>query len=153
MRFVRFIILACGLLHGQSSTTLQFEAASLKPAGPPGRGGASRGIVGGPGTSSPGQVAYNDQSLKNLVFIACKVQFYQLSTPAWMDEEYFDVLAKVPAGATQDDVRLMLQHLLADRFKLTMHHESRETQGYALTLGKTGSKMKASPALPADLPS
>jgi uncharacterized protein (TIGR03435 family) len=70
-----------------------------------------------------------------------------------MDEEYFDVLAKVPARATPDDVRLMLQHLLAERFKLTMHHESRETPGYALTIGKTGSRMKASPALPADGPS
>jgi uncharacterized protein (TIGR03435 family) len=73
-----WVMLACGWLHGQTPPAPQFEAASLKPSGSRGRGGASRGIVGGPGTSSPGQIAYNDQSLKNLVFIAYRVQFYQL---------------------------------------------------------------------------
>jgi uncharacterized protein (TIGR03435 family) len=85
--------------------------------------------------------------LKNLVFIAYAVQFYQMSTPSWMDEEYFDIVAKAPSGAAKDDLRPMLQSLLAERFQLRIHHESRDVRGYALRLGKSGSRVKPSPAL------
>jgi uncharacterized protein (TIGR03435 family) len=99
---------ACAALHGQTAAP-KFEAASVKPSSV--RGGSYTGIVGGPGTSNPGQIAYNDQTLKNLVFIAYRVQFYQLNTPSWMEGESFDIVAKVPAGATKEDVPLMLQDL------------------------------------------
>jgi uncharacterized protein (TIGR03435 family) len=153
MRMACSVILGCSLLGAQS---LRFEAASVKGVEASLPGGPSRTIVGGPGTSRPGQIAYNEQSLKNLVFLAYAVPFYQLSTPDWMDEEYFNVVAKIPAGASKDDVRVMLQNLLAERFRLKVHRETREMQGYALTVGSNGAKLKQSPpsadAAPAERP-
>jgi uncharacterized protein (TIGR03435 family) len=139
-RLVLFF-LGVALVHGQ-----QFEVASVKAAAP----GSESRISGGPGTSSPGQVVYTNQSLRTLVFMAYRVQLFQLTTPAWMDEERFDVIAKVPAGATQDDGRVMLQHLLAERFGLKIHRESRPATGYVLRVAKGGSKLKPSPPLAPD---
>ena len=62
-----------------------------------------------------------------------------------MDEEYFDVVARVPPGASRDDVSLMLQNLLAERFRLQLHRESKEMPGYSLVLGRGPLKLKASP--------
>jgi uncharacterized protein (TIGR03435 family) len=74
--------------------------------------------------------------------MAYRVQFYQLRTPSWAEYEFFDITAKVPAGATKDDVALMLQDLLAERLKLKIRRESREIAGYALVLGGGGPKLK-----------
>src|SRR5262249_55494855 len=56
----------------------------------------------------------------------------------------FDIIAKVPEGATKEQVRTMLQNLLVDRFRLALHHETKELPLYELTLAKNGPKMKAS---------
>lgn len=134
-------LLAAALARGQ-----QFEAASVKPAAP----GTEPRIVGGPGTSSPGRISYLGQSLRTLVFVAYRVQIFQLTTPAWLDQEYFDVVAKLPQGATQDDLRVMLQNLLKERFALKIHRESRAAAGYILRPGKGGPKLKPSPPLSPD---
>jgi uncharacterized protein (TIGR03435 family) len=141
MTRLAFCLLAAALARGQ-----QFEAVSVKPAAP----GSERRITGGPGTSSPGQTVYLGQSLRTLVFLAYRLQFYQLTTPEWMDKVSFDVVAKVPAGATQNDLRVMLQDLLAERFALKVHQESRAAAGYLLRVGKGGPKLKPSPPLSPD---
>lgn len=146
MRPLCWITVACALLQAQTPVHPGFEVASLRPSGRLTQGYPSRRIVGGPGTSSPGQITYTEQSLKDLIFMAYRVPFYQLTTPPWMEREYFDITAKVPPGATRDDVRLMLQDLLAERFKLKIRHEAKETPGYVLTIGRGGPRMKASPA-------
>jgi len=61
-----------------------------------------------------------------------------------MASERFDVLAKLPEGASRDQVPEMLQALLAERFKLTVHRESKEHAVYALVVGKNGAKLKES---------
>ncbi|MDR3700543.1 MAG: TIGR03435 family protein [Candidatus Sulfopaludibacter sp.] len=141
MTRLAFCFLAAALARGQ-----QFEAVSVKPVAP---GGEQR-IAGGPGTSSPGQIVYLGQSLRTLVFLAYRLQFYQLTTPAWMDQANFDVVAKVPPGATPNDLRVMLQNLLAERFALKVHRESRAAAGYVLRPGKGGLRLKASPPLSPD---
>jgi uncharacterized protein (TIGR03435 family) len=72
------------------------------------------------------------------------VKDYQISAPDWMAGARFDIQAKLPAGATRDQVSDMLQSLLADRFHLRMHHESRQLPVYALIVAKGGLKMKES---------
>ncbi len=62
-----------------------------------------------------------------------------------MTSERFDVLAKLPEGASREQVPEMLQALLAERFKLTVHRESKEHAVYALVVGKNGPKLKESP--------
>jgi hypothetical protein len=49
---------------------------------------------------------------------------YLLSGPEWLDSEHFDITAKYPAGASNEDSLLMLQRLLEDRFGLKVHHET-----------------------------
>jgi len=72
------------------------------------------------------------------------VKPYQISGPAWLDccSDRFTIVAKVPEGATKEQVNLMWQNLLKDRFGVVIHHESRVFQGEELTLPKGPSKLK-----------
>jgi len=87
-------------------------------------------------------------SLSELIGMAYKVKYYQIQGPDWLGPtgQRFDILAKMPEGATKDQVPEMLQALLAERFKLTLHRTSKETQVYALIIGKNGLKMKETPS-------
>ena len=58
--------------------------------------------------------------------------------PKWVATDRFAIEAKGPAGATKDQFRLMMQSLLAERFRLNVHYESRESSVYGLTLVKAG---------------
>ncbi len=65
--------------------------------------------------------------------------------PAWIGTDQFTIEAKGPANATKDQFRLMMQSLLADRFKLAAHFETREAPVYGLTLiqpGKLGKNLR-----------
>jgi uncharacterized protein (TIGR03435 family) len=59
-----------------------------------------------------------------------------LGGPSWLEMDRFEVIAKLPAGATPESERLMLQGLLAERFKLALHKDTRPFPVYALTVGK-----------------
>jgi len=135
-----------------ADTRLEFEVATVKPAAPQAIGRMMIGMRGGPGTGDPGRITYNNLSLRDLMTVAYSVKRSQITgEPSWFDSERFDITAKVPAGATKDDARVMLQSLLADRFKLTLHREKKEMAMYALVVGKNGPKLKESTA-PADEP-
>jgi len=56
--------------------------------------------------------------------------------PAWLEKDRFDVIAKAPADSTADSLKLMLQGLLAERFSLAVHNDTRPLPGYALRVGK-----------------
>jgi uncharacterized protein (TIGR03435 family) len=65
--------------------------------------------------------------------------------PKWMDSDSYDINAKIPeefAEHTSDEVRLMLQGLLADRFRLVIHREPSQVSGYVLVVAKNGPKME-----------
>jgi uncharacterized protein (TIGR03435 family) len=61
--------------------------------------------------------------------------------PAWMENDRYDIIAKAPGNATDDEMKLMAQTLLAERFELKFHHEKREGPVLVLTLGKTAPKL------------
>lgn len=63
--------------------------------------------------------------------------------PNWMTSQ---ILAKMPDGASKDQISEMLQTLLAERFRLSLHRESKEHSVYALVVGKYGWKLKTSTA-------
>ena len=93
-------------------------------------------------------------SLRDLIRTAYEVKDYQiagadaLGNP--LDAQRFDIQATLPAGATEKDVPQMLQALLAERFKLAIHRETRDLPVYALIIGKDGPKLKeAEPEPPA----
>lgn len=130
--------------------SLTFDVASIKPAAQQPMGRMMMGMRGGPGTSDPGQARFINMSLSGMIANAYDVKNYQLSGPSWMDSAHFDVTAKVPQGTTQEQFHIMLQNLLAERFKLVVHKEQKQLPIYALTIGKGGPKLKESATAPAD---
>ena len=125
--------------------SVAFDVASVKPAAPITGGRLMVRMSGGPGSPDPGQITYTNVAMKNLLTTAYNVKGYQISGPAWLDSERYDIAAKIPKGATKEQFQLMLQNLLAERFKLTLHRESKDLPIYALVVGKNGVKMKESP--------
>jgi uncharacterized protein (TIGR03435 family) len=89
-------------------------------------------------------------SLAELIPLAFDVKPFQVSGPDWMRAQRFDILAKMPEGATKENVPAMLRALLEERFQLKIHRENRDNPIYALVVGKDGPKMKeADPELEA----
>jgi uncharacterized protein (TIGR03435 family) len=99
---------------------------------------------GGPGSRDPGQITYTNIPLMLLLSNAYDLKNYQVTGPSWLDSERFDIIAKVPPGTTKQQLNVMLQNLLAERFHLALHHDTKEMQGYELSIGKNGSKLKES---------
>jgi len=146
------VFCASCLSYGQApGEALTFDAASVKPASMPAPGEMMlAGPTGGPGTKDPGRVHYPFISLKTLLTEAYDVKSTQIQGPVWLDTERFDLNATMPPETTKAQFRIMLQNLLAERFRLTLHKETKELPGYSLALAKNGPKMKESkPAAPA----
>jgi uncharacterized protein (TIGR03435 family) len=144
---MRTAILAAGMALVLGSASAQtFEVASVKPSPPVRQGervfyGPARG---GPGTPDPGQITWTYARFFDLLMTAYDVKNYQISGPAWLADERYDVAARVPAGATKEQVRVMWQNLLAERFGLALHHEPREFRVDELVVAKGGAKLKES---------
>ena len=142
------LVLAAGAAMGQTAT---FEVASVKPAAPLDRSQILSGQMHVGMKIDAARVDIGSMSLADLIRVAYRVKPYQISGPDWMASERFDVLAKLPEGASREQVPEMLQALLAERFKLTVHRERKEHAVYALVVGKSGPKLKES-APDADAP-
>ena len=144
--FVCVALLVPALAFGQApGTALSFEVASIKPAEPitPALVASGRLHVGMNIDTSRVDIGY--MSLADLIPIAYKVKPYQISGPEWMRSQRFDILAKLPEGATREQVPEMLKALLQERFSLKAHLEKREHNVYALVVAnKDGPKLKES---------
>ena len=118
---------------------LEFEVTSVKAVPP---------LVAGPGHVNIGmhidgaQVHFDGFALKDYIRMAYRVKPYQVTGPDWIDSERFQIDAKLPAGATREQVPDMLQTLLTERFQLKFHRESKELPVYALEVAPGGLKMK-----------
>ena len=154
---VRAWLLGCVLAYGQHRSP-EFEVVSLKPSPPvPPDGRVFFGPAqGGPGTPDPGQIRWTYATVRNLLMTAYDVQAYQITGPAWISTERFNIIAKVPAGTTRAQLGAMWQRLLSDRFGLVLHHSSKEFQVEELIVAKGGSRLQESSddpnAPPADGP-
>jgi uncharacterized protein (TIGR03435 family) len=145
-----------------STPPLTFDVASIKPAGPLDPIAIQSGKVKLGMKIDGAMVDIGSFSLKDLIRTAYEVQDYQITGPDWlgnaMTSQRFNVQATIPEGATKAQVPQMLQALLADRFKLVVHRETKDHAVYALVVAKGGPKMKEAepdpPAVetPADLP-
>ena len=92
----------------------------------------------------PGMVTLKGDPLKVVLMEAFQVKVDDIEGPSWLDNDCFDIIAKMPEGATRDRLPAMLQALLAERFKLAVHKEGRLRPGYALVVDKDGPKFKES---------
>ena len=129
------LLLACSPALAQ----LQFDAATVK---------ISKGDTKvAAGYSKSGQFVAPNATLKDLVILAYGLHESQiLGAPSWFDSDRFDIFAKAAPETKFDDVRIMIQSLLRERFGLAVHIEERTLPAYSLTLAKGGSKLEASAA-------
>jgi len=118
----------------------KFEVASIKPN----HSGSGRfGIAIEPG----GRFVANNASVKSLITFSYQLKENQLSgLPAWAESERFDVTAKPESGAgtSTDELRARVRALLAERFALSMHKETKELPIYVLVIAKNGPKLAPS---------
>src|SRR5215468_2629983 len=94
---------------------------------------------------SQSSIRVENLPLKALIETAYGMKDYQFTGPSWLDTVRYDVVAKPPVsftkppiGFTQSQLQPLLRALLADRFKLVVHHESKEMSGYELRVAKSG---------------
>lgn len=125
-----------------------FEVASVKPSAT--GGSPAMRCNGGPGTDDAGRFICTNAPLGMLLAIAYDVQANAEVGPGWMMTEGYDIVAKVPAGTTRPQMKVMLQNLVAERLSVKLHREMRETLGSALTVRKGGPTLK--PAFKSSVP-
>ena len=81
-------------------------------------------------------------TLKEMIVLAWRIQPFQiLGGPAWLDSIHYDVTARPEGKPQQTEIPLMLQSLLEDRFKLTIHRETRQLPIYALVVARKDGKL------------
>jgi uncharacterized protein (TIGR03435 family) len=116
-----------------------FEVASVKASTRSGEGSGRESISAGPAS-----VTMTNVKVKSIVQWAYRMQAIQVIGPSWMDTDRYDLAARAAGPASNDDLRKMMQTLLADRFKLEYHTESKVLPAYVITVAKTGHKLKQS---------
>jgi uncharacterized protein (TIGR03435 family) len=152
LSIVASLFFAAGVVWGQTAAAnAAFEVASVRASAPLDVSKLAAQMQAGTmprfGAHVDGlRAEYDYMSLKDLIANAYKVKAYQITGPGWLDTERFDIVAKMPEGAQKDDAPAMLQALLGERFKLTVHRETEEHPVLALVIGKGGPKLKESPA-------
>jgi uncharacterized protein (TIGR03435 family) len=138
-------LLIAALFLAQAATAPSFEVVSIKPHPVPagvfvaGRNASNIKIAGNRVTTGG--------NLKSLVMAAYNMRDFQVDgVPEALRSELYDVVAKTEGEATPtvEQVRPMLQTLLADRFQLQLHRETREVAVYNLVVAKNGKKLKES---------
>ena len=134
--------------HPPSAAPLAFDVASIKPS-------ADIMVAVSAGKMPHVGMKVDNQSvdigyftLAQLITYAYKVKGYQVTGPDWMKSAHWDIAATLPEGANKDQIPEMMQALLADRFKLVIHHDTKEMPVLALEVGKNGVKMPVSPPDP-----
>jgi uncharacterized protein (TIGR03435 family) len=144
-------VFACASAFGQATDRLTFEVASVKPSPPivPGSPAYFGPPRGGPGTPDPGRITWSNATLMRVIMTAYDMKAYQINGPAWLDTERYEIAVKVPVGATKEQVDVMWQNLLAERFGVRLHHAPKEFQVEELVIAKSGPKLKESTIDPA----
>jgi uncharacterized protein (TIGR03435 family) len=85
-------------------------------------------------------------TLKDLIAAAYAIETYQVTGgPGWLDSDRFEVQAKSANAVSSEQLLLMLRPMLADRFRLTFHRETKEMRVYALTVAKIGNLQRMKP--------
>lgn len=130
-------LIAAVALAAQERPT--FEVVSIRPASDQ----ANQVNVGLRITGSEMRIAY--MSLKDYIGMAYRVRPNQISGPDWLAQQRFDIAAKFPDGGSAAQIPEMMQAVLADRFQMKMHRDSKEFPVYILSVAKGGLKIQEAP--------
>jgi len=123
--------------QGAAAAPLSFEVASIKPAAP-----GESGMMSRMTTSPGGRFTVEGYTVKALIQQAYDVKDFQITGgPGWVNSERYDIIAKAETSAKPEQIKLMLQSLLAERFKLVIHRDTKELPVYALVVAKNGPKL------------
>jgi uncharacterized protein (TIGR03435 family) len=136
------LLASCAVLLGQSEPAQTFEVASVKPSDPEVRGSTIR--------FPNGTFTATGVTTRNCITLAYDIPTFQLAGgPSWIGDQRYDIVAKMAAGAVKAagperwaQMRTALQALLADRFQLVIHRETKMIPGYVLVVAKSGFKLK-----------
>lgn len=139
-------ITSAPLLRAQADPNLRFEVASVRRVDIP----ATNGVPwfppqGGIGTSDPTHISYHGAQPVPLIASALGINFGgQITLPRGIDsvKDRYDIVAKIPEGATKEQFNTMLLNLLRDRLHLRFHMETKVVPVYVLRIGKSGPKFK-----------
>lgn len=115
----------------------RFEVASIRPSDPNPENPIAIGM-----SADGAIVTYTNITLRDCIRGAYRVRDFQIVGPDWMTKARFEISAKLPAGASADQIPEMLQVLLAERFKLEIRREMKEQNVYALLVGNGGASLK-----------
>jgi len=131
-------LVSASFAHAQDKPTrLTFDVATIRPAKQADPNGGIKALPGGNGYTA------QNVPVKLMISLMYKVPMRQISGgPEWMNADRYDIEARVDGTYSLDDLHIMYQHLLADRFNLKFHIETKEGNVYALMLDTPGSKMK-----------
>jgi uncharacterized protein (TIGR03435 family) len=122
---------------GQTADAPSFEVASIKPSDP---NPDSPLFIG---MSADGtMVKYTNITLLDCIRGAYRVRDFQIVGPHWMTRTRFEISAKLPPGASADQIPEMLEELLSERFKLEIRRDMKKQNVYALLVGTGGAKLK-----------
>jgi uncharacterized protein (TIGR03435 family) len=134
-KVIILLLVASCILSAQT-----FEVASVRPSMPEaGSGARSTGAV--PRQQESSRINYPRVSLRAVIAAAYGVDPDRVSGPQWLEDERYDISAKLPSGASPDQTPIMFQHLLADRFHMTAHEEAKPAKGFGLVVTKGGPKL------------
>jgi uncharacterized protein (TIGR03435 family) len=132
------------LLAASSLAQTSFTVSSVKPHS--GKGGDA-GF-----SASHGTLTIRNLPVDRIIAAAYGVAGFQISGPQWLRQERFDIVAKTDApNVGEDEMRPLLQGLLAERFQLRLHRETRQLPAFVLTVAKNGPKLEAAADDGADL--
>jgi len=132
MLYTPALLFASLALAAPLDTAPAFEVASIRPAQP----GKQRI------DQAPGSLTMRSYGLRACIKWAYHVQEVQIDAPGWLNEAQFDIVAKAAGPATEAEMRVMMQTLLADRFKLVLHRETRDISALVLSVAKNGHKLQ-----------
>ena len=127
------VFMLCGAYGQSAAAPTAFEVASVR---------LNRSDSGSSRFSSnKGSVRSTNVSLRDFIKWAYGVKDYQVMGPDWLASQKFDIVAKAERPVSDKQLMAMLQALLAERFKLAIHRETKERAVYELVVGKNGSRL------------
>ncbi len=126
----------------QSQDKLEFDAASVKTSPSAPGSGFTVSDRGGPGSTDPTRWSCEYYNLRELIAKAYALYDFQISGPGWMASQRFHIEAKLPPDSTRAQFREMLRNLLASRFALSAHIESRNMTRDELAVAPNGPRLR-----------
>ncbi len=128
-------------MAGEAGAQAAFAVASIRPAA-----AEVKFESDGETKVERGTLRMRDVTIQTCIKWAYGVQRAQVSGPGLLTSEHYDITAKADGPATTDEMKQMMQALLAERFRLTFHKEKKELRSFALVVAKGGPKLKQAAA-------